>query len=221
MGMGTTALGIFIRFPHLGKVKSRLACTLGPEKATVFYQLCGQQIARELDRLPLELAKYLFYADGSDKDEIRDWISFPFRLIPQPKGDLGQRLEQSFRSFLDGVPGKAIIMASDVPDLSKDIMNDAVSALDNYDMVIGPCNDGGYYLIGMKKPHGELFEGISWSTNKVLEQTLAIAGKQGLSVFSLITLRDIDTGDDLKEWVRSSEGINNPILEYARSVLTE
>jgi glycosyltransferase A (GT-A) superfamily protein (DUF2064 family) len=100
-------------------------------------------------------------------------------------------------------------------------MNDAVSALDNYDMVIGPCNDGGYYLIGMKKPHGELFEGISWSTNKVLEQTLAIAGKQGLSVFSLITLRDIDTGDDLKEWVRSSEGINNPILEYARAVLTE
>jgi rSAM/selenodomain-associated transferase 1 len=218
--MGTTALIIFIRFPCPGKVKARLARTLGSEKAAVFYQLCAQQIVGELDRVPGEVKKYLSYSDKSDKDELQYWIGYRFRLIPQAEGDLGQRLEQSFRSFLEGVSGKAIIMASDVPDLSKDIINDAVSALDNHDLVIGPCNDGGYYLIGMKKPHGELFEGISWSTNKVLEQTLAIAGKQGLSVFSLITLRDIDTGDDLEEWVRSSEGINNPILEYARAVLS-
>jgi rSAM/selenodomain-associated transferase 1 len=167
-----------------------------------------------------EAKKCLSYSDNSDKDEIQHWIGSRFRLIPQVEGDLGQRLERSVRSLLKRSSGKAIIMASDVPDLSAEIMNNAVSALDNHDLVIGPCNDGGYYLIGMKKPHGELFEGISWSTNKVLEQTLAIAGKQGLSVFSLITLRDIDTGDDLEEWVRSSEGINNPILEYARAVLS-
>ena len=219
MSTGSTALVIFIRFPHPGKVKSRLARTLGAENATVFYQLCAQQIARELDRVPGEVKKYLSYSDNSDKDDIRHWVGSRFRLIPQAEGDLGQRLEQSFRSFLEGVSGKAIIMASDVPDLSTDIMNDAVSALDNHDLVIGPCNDGGYYLIGMKQPHGELFKGISWSTDKVLEQTLTIAGEQGLSVFSLITLRDIDTGDDLEELVRSSEGINNPILEYARAVL--
>ena len=58
-------------------------------------------------------------------------------------------------------------------------------------------------------------------TDKVLEQTLAIAGEQGLSIFNLITLQDIDTGENLKEWVRSSEGFTNPILEYARTVLTE
>jgi rSAM/selenodomain-associated transferase 1 len=218
--MGTTVLIIFIRFPRPGKVKARLARTLGSEKAAVLYRLCAQQIVGELDRVPGEVKKYLSYSDNRDKDEIKHWIGYRFRLIPQAEGDLGQRLEQSFRSFLEGVSGKAIVIASDVPDLSAEIMNDAVSALDNHDLVIGPCNDGGYYLIGMKKPHGELFEGISWSTNKVLEQTLAIAGKQGLSVFSLITLRDIDTGDDLEEWVRSSEGINNPILEYARAVLS-
>jgi glycosyltransferase A (GT-A) superfamily protein (DUF2064 family) len=95
-----------------------------------------------------------------------------------------------------------------------------VSVLDNHDLVIGPCSDGGYYLIGMKKTHVELFRGISWSTDKVLEQTLTIAGEQQLSVSSLLTLRDIDTGDDLIEWVRASAGINSPVLEYARAVLT-
>ena len=218
--MGTAALVIFIRFPHPGKVKSRLTRMLGPEKATVLYQLCAQKIIRELDGLPGEVNKYLSYSDHRDKDKIRHWIGSRFRLIPQAEGDLGQRLEQSFRSLLEGGSGKAIIMASDVPDLSTDVVNDAVSALDNYDLVIGPCNDGGYYLIGMKRPHSELFKGITWSTDKVLEQTLTIAGEQGLSVFSLTTLRDIDTGDDLKEWVRSSEGINNPILEYAKTVLS-
>jgi rSAM/selenodomain-associated transferase 1 len=221
MSIGTTALVIFIRFPRPGKVKSRLARTLGPEKATVFYQLCTQQIIRELDRAPGELNKYLSYSNNSDKDEIRHWVGSRFRLIPQVEGDLGQRLEQSLRGLLQGGSGKVIIMASDVPDLSTDIMNDAVSVLDNHDLVIGPCNDGGYYLIGMKKPHGELLKGISWSTDKVLEQTLAIADKQGLSIFSLITLRDIDTGEDMKEWVQSSEGCSNPILEYARTVFTE
>jgi rSAM/selenodomain-associated transferase 1 len=192
---------------------------LGPEEAAVFYQLCAEHTARELDRLPGEVNKYLSYSDSSDEDEIRHWVGSRFRLVSQAEGDLGQRLEQSFRSLLEGVAGKAIVMASDVPDLSKDIMNDAVNALDNHDLVIGPCHDGGYYLIGMKELHGELFKGISWSTDKVLEQTLMIAGEQGLSVFSLISLRDIDTGDHLNEWVRSSEGIDNPILEYARAVL--
>ncbi|MFC1964712.1 TIGR04282 family arsenosugar biosynthesis glycosyltransferase [Chloroflexota bacterium] len=219
MSMGTTALVIFIRFPHSGKVKSRLAQTLGPGIATVFYQLCAQKIVCELDQFSGEVNKYLSYSQKSDKDEIGHWAGSRFRLIPQDEGDLGQRLEQSFRSLLKGGFGKAIIMASDVPDLTKNIMNDAVSALDDHDLVIGPCNDGGYYLIGMKKLHGELFEGISWSTDKVLEQTLTIASEQELSVFSLITLRDIDTEHDLKEWVRSSEGTTNPILEYARAVL--
>jgi rSAM/selenodomain-associated transferase 1 len=217
--MGTIALIIFIRFPCPGKVKSRLARTIGPEKATVFYQLCVQKIASELDQVSGEVNKYLSYSDNSDKGETRYWIGSRFSLIPQAEGDLGHRLEQSFQSFLEGVSRKVIIMASDVPDLSKDIINDAMSALDNHDLVIGPCNDGGYYLIGMKKTHNELFKGIYWGTDKVLEQTLAIACNQGLSVFSLITLRDIDTEDDLGEWVRSSEGINNHILEYARSVL--
>ena len=217
--MGTTALIIFVRLPHPGKVKSRLAWTLGPEKAAAFYQLCAQQIARELEQVPGEVKKYLAYSDNSDEDEIRHWIGSRFRLVLQAEGGLGERLEQSFRDFLRGGFGKAIIMASDVPDLSARVMNDAVNVLDNHDLVIGPCNDGGYYLIGMKKPHGELFKGITWSTDKVFEQTLTIAGQLGLSIFSLNTLRDIDTGDDLKEWVRAAVGISNPILEYAKTVL--
>jgi rSAM/selenodomain-associated transferase 1 len=194
---------------------------VGQEKASAFYQLCAQQIADELDQMKGEVDKYMSYSEKGDRDEIKQWVGSRFGLIPQAAGDLGYRLDQSFRSLLGEVSGKVIIMASDVPDLSKNIMNDAVRALDNHDIVIGPCNDGGYYLIGMKKPHSELFKEISWSTDKVLGQTLAIGSKLELSVSTLITLRDIDTGDDLAEWVRASEGINNPVLKYARAMLSE
>ena len=219
MGTDTAALVIFVRFPHSGKVKLRLSRTLGSERTAAFYRLCVEQIVRELDRVPGQVKKYLSYSDNNDEDEIRHWIGSRFGLIPQIEGDLGQRLEQSFRSLLKGTCGKVIIMASDVPDLSSGIINTAVSVLDNHDLVIGPCHDGGYYLIGMKKPHSELFKRISWSTDKVLEQTLSIASEQGLSVFTLNTLSDIDTGDDLKEWVRASAGASNPVLEYARTML--
>jgi hypothetical protein len=106
-------------------------------------------------------------------------------------------------------------MASDVPDLSVKIINEAVNSLADYNIVIGPSLDGGYYLLGMKELHGELFRDISWSTGKVLKQTEDIAGRLGLTVKRLPALRDIDTGDDLESWVKAADA-GNPVLEYLR-----
>ena len=107
MGIGTTDPVVFLRFPRPGKVKSWLAQTLGVEEATVFYQLCAEKIARELDQLPGEVNKYLSCSDNGDKDEIMYWIGRQFRLIPQAEGDLGQRLEQTYQGLLEGISGKA------------------------------------------------------------------------------------------------------------------
>ncbi|MFC2038189.1 TIGR04282 family arsenosugar biosynthesis glycosyltransferase [Chloroflexota bacterium] len=219
MYIETTSLVVFIRFPHTGKVKSRLARTLGPEKAARLYLLCAQQTVSELDKAADGVRKYLSISDKNDEDRIRDWTGSGFKLISQSEGDIGQRLENCFDDLLKESPGKVIITASDVPDLSAEMMNEAVSALDNNDIVIGPCNDGGYYLIGMKRPHAELFRGIPWSTESVLDETIAIASSLGLSVSRLASLRDIDTEDDLKEWVRASAGTSSPLMEYAESIL--
>jgi rSAM/selenodomain-associated transferase 1 len=219
MTSGFTALTVFIRFPRTGKVKSRLARTVGPEKAAAFYRICAQQIIGELDRVPGKIARYISYSDSDDEDVMREWVGSGFRLIPQAEGDIGRRLEHSFRTLFGEGFGKVIIMASDTPDLSADIMLEAVNALDDSDIVIGPCKDGGYYLTGMKEQHGELFDGISWSTEKVLGQTLAIAGAKGLSVSLLAALRDIDTGDDLRDWVRESVDTKNPVFTYTMTEL--
>ncbi len=107
--------------------------------------------------------------------------------------------------------GKVVIVASDVPDLSARIMTDAINSLDNSDVVIGPCYDGGYYLIGMKELHEELFHGISWGTERVYQQTLDAAKENGLTVNQLPILIDIDTEADLRRW-SEADGYKKPAL---------
>jgi rSAM/selenodomain-associated transferase 1 len=127
-----------------------------------------------------------------------------FRFNPQQEGDLGARLEATFKGLFKQGAEKTIIVASDVPDISAVDIEQAFSALDKADMVIGPCTDGGYYLIGLKRLYPELFTGIDWSTNAVYRQTLIAANKLGLRIHSLHQLDDVDTEDDLRRWLAKS-----------------
>ncbi len=215
----SVSLVIFVRFPHLGEVKSRLAVALGEEKAANFYRLCAEHVFKESDRVLDRVQRYIFYSDRSDESETRQWVGPQFNILSQIEGDLGRRLEHAFRYLFSRGTHKAIILASDVPDISVEIINDAISALDHDNIVIGPSVDGGYYLLGMKKLHKELFKGISWSTEKVLKQTLSVAEKLRLTVCSLPELRDIDTEEDLREWMKTAADNTNPILIYTNSVL--
>jgi rSAM/selenodomain-associated transferase 1 len=194
------ALLIFVRFPRLGKVKTRLAQSLGDKRAAEFYRMCSDIILREISQLPEKVERYIFYADKADEFEIRRWAGPGFHFALQEGETLGQRIENAFSSVFGDRTRKAVIIASDVPDLSTDILNEAVHALNKCDIVIGPCYDGGYYLLGMKKLHNELFNGISWSTEQVYQQTLAVTRKSGLTVRQLQTLIDIDTEADLHKW---------------------
>ena len=217
-GLTNTSLIVFIRFPRLGKVKSRLAQSLGLEIATQVYRLCADKTLKVISDVPGGVRKYVFYSDKSDENEIKRWIGKQFRFLPQLQNGLGKRIEHAFLKTFGVGARKAIILASDVPDLTVSIIDDAIRTLDHYNIVIGPCYDGGYYLLGMSKLHKGLFRGVSWGTEKVYHQTLCNAESLGLTSYSLPFLIDIDSEEDLRKWAKNVTDNLHPVLKYLRAV---
>jgi hypothetical protein len=190
-----------VRYPVAGKAKTRLAASMGSEKAVEFYRICARQILREMNSLPTQVSKYIFFTDSPDHQNVEEWAGPGFNFKAQAGEDLGERLVNAFREVFSEGAGKAVIIASDVPDISADIVNRAMEALDCCDIVLGPSHDGGYYLLGMSKPHQELFQGIPWSSAEVMKRTLARAGEMGLTTYMLPALIDIDNFEDFKMWL--------------------
>jgi rSAM/selenodomain-associated transferase 1 len=125
-----------------------------------------------------------------------------FELFPQRGTGLGERLNNIFLEKLDGGYNAVTIVDSDSPDLPKSLIKESFQLLlsKQAEVVFGPCHDGGYYLVGMRKPHPELFRNIPWSTENVLSVTLKKARKMGLNVKLLSTWNDLDTFKDLLEF---------------------
>jgi len=137
-----------------------------------------------------------------------------FSFFPQRGGDLGERLHNIFvDSFPAGYEAVTII-DSDTPDLPRSMVQESFEVLLSQDseVVLGPCNDGGYYLVGMRKPHPELFENIPWSTAKVLEATLRKTREIGLKTELLSPWNDLDSFEDLVAFYkkyRGAKGMND------------
>lgn len=215
---GGTAIVVFLKYLKPGNVKSRLASSLGNEVALNFYRICAEKLSSDLMKIRRECRKCIFFSDAGDEAAVREWIGLRFDYVPQVKGDIGNRLKHAFEYLFKQGLDRVIILASDTPDISVDTIEEAVDALGNYDIVIGPSIDGGYYLIGMNQFYNGLFEGITWSTEKVMKETLSLIDKLHLSVYSLKELRDIDTKDDLVAWLYTATDSSNPVLEYVKSL---
>ncbi len=216
--LSSSGVIIFMRAPFQGKVKTRLAKTIGDENAAEFYRLCAQTVIAEIGQLGSNVAKYIFLAEPTDQLQTDDLVDLEFKVEIQEGQNLGQRLLNAFkRVFHDGIM-KAVIVASDVPDLSADIVEKAIGSLDDSDVVIGPCYDGGYYLIGIKEPHQELFRGVSWGTEQVCQQTLVAADKSGLAVGQLSTLIDIDTEEDLRWWSEVNGSKRPALMDFLKVI---
>jgi rSAM/selenodomain-associated transferase 1/rSAM/selenodomain-associated transferase 2 len=211
------SLIIFARFPLPGKVKTRLARDIGDERAAEFYRSSAEHVFQESARLSERVQRYLFYADAHDSKEIQNWAGTQFNFVAQVGSNIGERLEHAFGTVFEHGSQKAIVLATDVPGISADIIDEAFRALDSCDTVLGPCPDGGYYLLGMKRLHKELFTDIPWSTNEVLNKTLNVMRKLGLTVSLLPALADIDTEEDLQRWHREiSTPAHHPIHDLVR-----
>lgn len=190
--MTNHALIIFVKNLVKDHVKTRLAATLGSEKAMAIYH---QLLLHTHDAVQsLTADKFVFYSIFIEDDI---WQNDLFNKEIQTGIDLGERMKNAFTSVFEKGYQKAIIIGTDCPGINASILKDAVLNLNDSDIVIGPATDGGYYLLGIKKMHLFLFENIEWSTNKVLQQTINLSTLHQLSYFLLPELSDVDEEKDL------------------------
>jgi rSAM/selenodomain-associated transferase 1 len=189
------ALIIFVRIPEAGKVKTRLAATVGNEAALNIYQkLLLHTLAITQ---AVEAEKFVFYAGAIAKDDI--WHQNHYHKHVQENADLGTRMSSAFQYVFEQGYQQVIIIGSDCPTLTTEHINHAFEQLNNHEIVIGPASDGGYYLLGLQSLHKELFEDKAWSTDTVYSDTVRTINLLQLTHHALETLTDVDEEKDLPE----------------------
>ena len=186
---------IFVKNPQLGKVKSRLAKSIGDMNALSVYKKL-LKMTKEIV-IDLEFDKRVCYSDMIDQDDL--WDNGIFQKGLQKGDDLGLRMYNAFKDASEDSYQKICLIGSDIIELTDEIIIKAFSLLDEHDIVLGPSFDGGYYLIGMKTPAKVLFENISWSTGVVLSETINEIHKLKLNYALLPTLNDIDEIEDIND----------------------
>jgi rSAM/selenodomain-associated transferase 1 len=183
---------MFAKVPSPGRVKTRLAQEIGAERAVAIYRAVGARVAAAVGRR-YDLSVWYDPPDGLS--EMRSWLG-DHEYLSQPVGDLGARLECAFRTHFDRGDGPVIAIGADIPGIDAATIADAEAALQRASVVLGPAQDGGYYLIGLRGPVPELFVGVPWSSERVFQVTLEICHRLHLEVVGLEMLRDVDTAAD-------------------------
>jgi rSAM/selenodomain-associated transferase 1 len=193
-------LVVFVKEPRPGAVKTRLAADVGPEAAAELYRALAEAVLEATTPVPGEYERLVFFDPPEARRALREWLP-GVSLRAQARGELGERMADAFaRAFGRGAVRVAIV-GSDAPGVTRATALRALEALGEADVVLGPAEDGGYYLIGLRAPHPELVRDILWSTPAVMRQTLERATAAGLVVRRLEPLRDVDTLADLRsEW---------------------
>ncbi|MES2569882.1 MAG: TIGR04282 family arsenosugar biosynthesis glycosyltransferase [Verrucomicrobiota bacterium] len=198
----SNAILIFVKYPEPGRVKTRLAATLGPVEATAIYRAL---VAEVCGRLPASDSLVVLFDPSEREMEVREWIGEylpPERTVqfwPQGEGDLGARLTRAFESAFTHGFHKVAVIGSDCVEMDAAIFSEAWEALETLEGAIGPTEDGGYYLMALRHPAPLLFSGIEWSTEAVFQQTLQRAAEAGMHFHQLPRLRDVDTEEDWRQ----------------------
>ena len=192
-------LCIFARAPEPGKVKTRIARALGADVALHAHRVLVERCLDQLARVD-ELEVQLWVAGERDHPDVAAWAAdwkLPVRL--QQGADLGARMAHAIEATLAVAP-TAIVVGSDAPELDAVCVASAVTALRDHDVVLGPAEDGGYALIGSRRPVAELFVDMPWGTADVTTATLDKALQLGLQVALLAELWDVDTQADWRRF---------------------
>ena len=191
--MNKNLLLIFTRNPELGKVKTRLAKTIGAEKALAIYKFLLAHTKKVTEKIACDKAVY--YSVKVKEDDL--WNGEIYQKKQQLGEDLGIRMQNAFQDAFANGYEKVLIVGSDLIDLSEEIIEKGFLQLASNDVVIGPAEDGGYYLLGMKSVHPNVFKNKNWGTSSVREETLN--DLKDKKVHLLNELNDADVLDDIKE----------------------
>lgn len=190
---------IFVKEPVPGQVKTRLAAEIGADAACRVYRRCVERTLERLSALREEIVLCVKPADAADR--VRKWLGVDWPTLPQRGATLGERLtDATDRAFAEGAP-RIVVIGTDSPWMGEALIEEAFLSLERSDLVLGPAIDGGYYLVGLAQPAPGLFCGISWSTSRVLDQTLAKARTLGMTASLLPKGYDIDRLTDLQRWM--------------------
>lgn len=192
--MAKNKLIIFVKNPILGKVKTRLAADIGQEGALETYKMLLQHTLTVAKNCNASVS--IYYSDFINQDDL--WDGFDKNI--QESGDLGGRMSSAVEEQFSKGYEKVMIIGSDCLDISSKIIDIAFQKLDKTDVVIGPAQDGGYYLIGSRRYVSNIFENKKWSTETVFLDTVEDINKLNLTHVCLETLYDIDTKADLDKY---------------------
>lgn len=195
----------FMKYPEPGEVKTRLAESIGSDKAAQLYRSFTLDLLAKLESTQLPFA--ICFHPKRKKQLLMEWLGEAYEYMPQKGAELGERMAAAFLEAFAGGYRRVILIGSDFPDLPQGFLEESFGALKTHDAVIGPAMDGGYYLIGFRQERffRQAFEGMDWGTEGVFRQTLSILKAHKRRVYVLPVWNDIDTIEDLRQLVERSE----------------
>jgi rSAM/selenodomain-associated transferase 1 len=210
------ALFVMAKDPRAGQVKTRLCPPLTPETAARLYQ-CFLSDTLDLAAGVPGVDPIVAYSPHGARDAFARLASERFQLIPQTGEDLGARLENTFRELFRQGYDHVAAVSTDSPDLPPEYVQEAFTGLDEAPVVLGPCPDGGYYLIGLTTVIPGLFRDMPWSTERLVSETEARAQRVGAGILRLPEWYDVDTATDLDRLIRNLVGNRYPSTRAPRT----
>jgi hypothetical protein len=211
------ALLVIAKRPMPGQTKTRLTPPLSPAQAAELYEHFLKDTL-DLARQVTNVTRLIAYAPIGAEDYFAQ-LAPDYALVPQIGNDLGERLDNALTQCLNNGFAHAVIMDSDSPTLPARFIADAFDALNDADVVLGPCDDGGYYLIGLKHPQPRLLRQVKMSTPNVLRDTLAIAREENLRVALIEKWFDVDTVTELEHLRKELRAVQNGTAPHTRQFL--
>ncbi len=220
--MPQNVLVIFTKAPIEGQVKTRLCPPLTLAQAAELACCFLVDTVERACQLP-SVEVYIAFTPADSELYFRQILPFPVKYIAQRGDSLGERESSIFSNLLERKVSRVVLIGSDIPTLPPSHLQEAFSQLENVqcDAVFGPSNDGGYYLVGMREVHKELFKNITWSTPTVMAETLVQARTHNLNVGLVPTWYDVDAKEDLYRLAAElNQGKNSDTAPRTHAVLT-
>lgn len=207
---------LFVKAPVAGLVKTRLYPELAPNRAAELYRALAQDTV-DAARFVADARVVIAYEPHAEFPT-PEWLRGAADWFSQRGASLGDRLTHAVAETYRRSPSPVIVIGTDLPGLTPQILNESRWLLRDNDVVLGPASDGGYYLIGLERPRPVLFENIPWSSSSVLEATLRILAQIELSFVQLPLMHDLDTPEDLRRLL-SDPGQLSPHFRQTKEAL--